>query len=132
MFPVNGSLHMAPRFPRSGPGEPGSPTSSVLLRCYDVPSRMLSRLLASLPRPTRFSVLRVSHLRSQTLGAAVRARVLVQPATPMNRFARAWTCAGPPRFPDDPSRAYAPLFDPGRTDDPSPFTVSSMLPPRFP
>ena len=27
MFPVNGSLHMAPLFPRSGPGESGSPMS---------------------------------------------------------------------------------------------------------
>ena len=37
MFPVNGSLHMAPLFPRLGPGESGSPTSQVLLRCYDFP-----------------------------------------------------------------------------------------------
>ena len=27
MFPVNGSLHMAPLFPRSGPGKSGSPMS---------------------------------------------------------------------------------------------------------
>jgi hypothetical protein len=29
---------MAPPFPRSGPGESGSPTSQVVLRCYDFPS----------------------------------------------------------------------------------------------
>jgi hypothetical protein len=40
VFPVNGSLRMAPLFPRSGPGEPGSPTSQVLLRCYDFPARI--------------------------------------------------------------------------------------------
>src|SRR5262245_48848854 len=48
MFPVNGSLHMAPLFPRSGPGESGSPMSQVLLRCYDFPSRLSGRLFASL------------------------------------------------------------------------------------
>ncbi len=48
MFPVNGSLHMAPLFPRSGPGESGSPMSWVLLRCYDFPSRLSGRLFASL------------------------------------------------------------------------------------
>src|SRR5205823_2023441 len=40
MFPVNGSLRMAPLFPRSGPGESGSPMSQVLLRCYDFPPRI--------------------------------------------------------------------------------------------
>ncbi len=47
MFPVNGSLRMAPLFPRSGPGESGSPTSQVLLRCYDLPSRIAGHLFAS-------------------------------------------------------------------------------------
>src|ERR1039457_3049399 len=37
VFPVNGSLLMAPLFPRSGPGESGSPMSQVVLRCYDFP-----------------------------------------------------------------------------------------------
>ena len=35
---------------------------------------------------------------------------------------------GHQRFPGDPSCAFAPLSDPGRTDGPSPMTVSSMLP----
>jgi hypothetical protein len=37
MFPASGSLLAAPPFPRSGPGEPGSPTSAVLRRRYDFP-----------------------------------------------------------------------------------------------
>jgi hypothetical protein len=60
MFPVNGSLHMAPRLPRSGPGESSSPMSLVLSRCYDFPPRLSGRLLGSLPGSTRSSLLRVS------------------------------------------------------------------------
>ena len=59
MFPVNGSLHMAPRFPRSGPGKSGSPMSQVLLRCYDFPPRISGYLFASLPGSARSSSLRV-------------------------------------------------------------------------
>ena len=54
VLPVNGSLHMAPLFPRSGPGESSSPMSQVVLRCYDFPSRLSGRLFVSLPGPTRF------------------------------------------------------------------------------
>src|SRR5262245_38751939 len=43
MFPVNGSLRMAPLFPRSGPGKSGSPISQVLLRCYDCGISQVSR-----------------------------------------------------------------------------------------
>ena len=52
MFLVNGSLLMAPLFPRSGPGESGSPMSQVLLRCYDFPLRIPGHLFVSLPGPT--------------------------------------------------------------------------------
>src|SRR5215471_11418895 len=51
---------MAPLFPRSGPGESGSPMSQVLLGCYDFPLRIPGHLFASLPRSTRSSLLRVS------------------------------------------------------------------------
>ena len=62
MFLVNGSLLMAPLFPRSGPGESSSPTSQVILRCYDFPSRLSGRLFASLPGSTLPSSVRVSQL----------------------------------------------------------------------
>ena len=62
MLPVNGSLHMAPLFPRSGPGESSSPMSQVLLRCYDFPSRLSGRLFVSLPGSTLPSSVRVSQL----------------------------------------------------------------------
>ena len=73
MFPVNGSLRMAPLFPRSGPGESGSPMSQVLLRCYDFPPRLSGHLFVSLPGSTRSSSVRVSQLRlrSQKVGGCL-------------------------------------------------------------
>jgi hypothetical protein len=62
MFLANGSLLMAPLFPRSGPGESGSPMSAVLLRCYDFPARIPGHLFVSLPGSTRPSSVRVSRL----------------------------------------------------------------------
>src|SRR5215467_5422232 len=82
MFPVNGSLHTAPHFPRSGPGKSGSPMSQVLLRCYDFPPRISGYLFASLPGSARSSSLRVSQL-ALPVGSegTFRARAIVQPAT---------------------------------------------------
>src|SRR5215468_6913729 len=81
MFPVNGSLHMAPLFPRSGPGESGSPMSQVLLRRYDFPPRISGHLFASLPGSARSSSVRVSQLALPEGRRAFWARVVVQPAT---------------------------------------------------
>jgi hypothetical protein len=81
VFPVNGSLRMAPLFPRSGPGESGSPMSTVLLRCYDFPSRIPGRLFASLPGPTLPSSFVSRNLRSQTVGEPSGPGSVVQPAT---------------------------------------------------
>jgi hypothetical protein len=82
MFPVNGSLRMAPLFPRSGPGKSGSPMSQVLLRCYDFPPRISGHLFASLPGSTRSSSFRVSQTCAPgRVGGDFRARAIVQPAT---------------------------------------------------
>ena len=81
MFPVNGSLRTALLFPRSGPGESSSPTSQVLLKCYDFPPRLSGRLFGSLPGSMRSSALRVSQMRSRKDGGAFRAGVIVRPAT---------------------------------------------------
>src|SRR5580704_14025532 len=43
---------MTPLFPRSGPGESGSPMSAVILRCYDFPARIPGHLFVSLPGST--------------------------------------------------------------------------------
>jgi len=47
---------------------------------------------------------------------------------PPCRCALAWTRVGSLRFPGDPSCASAPVYDPGRTDVPSPMAVSPVLP----
>ncbi len=122
MFLVNGSLLMTPLFPRSGPGESGSPMSQVILRCYDFPARLPGHLFASLPGPTLISSVRVSQLALAFLEGR---RVPSGPGSMFNRrpdcrFALTWTCAGSPRFPGDPSCAFASVQDPGRIDDPSP------------
>ena len=62
MFLVSGSLLMTPLFPRSGPGESSSPTSQVILRCYDFPTRIPGHLFVSLPGSTPPSSVRVSQL----------------------------------------------------------------------
>ena len=53
---------MTPLFPRSGPGESGSPMSAVILRCYDSPARIPGHLFVSLPGSTLPSSVRVSQL----------------------------------------------------------------------
>src|SRR6516225_5667086 len=99
---------MAPLFPRSGPGESGSPMSQVLLGCYDFPLRIPGHLFASLPRSTRSSLLRVSQF-----------------ALPVGR-------RDLPGF-----QAIHPVPLPRSTTPAEPttprlLTVSSMLPPHFP
>ena len=81
MLPVSGSLLAAPPFPRPGPSESGSPTSKVILRCYDFPSRIHGRLFVSLPGSTLPSSVRVSQLALPEGRRAFWARVVVQPAT---------------------------------------------------
>ena len=132
MFPVNGSLRMAPLFPRSGPGESGSPTSQVLLRCYDFPSRIAGHLFASLPGSTRSSSLRVSQLALPVGRRGLAGRVIVQPATQSaGVFARG-------RERDLPGfQAIHPVPLPRSTTPAEPTTprllpVSSLLPPHFP
>jgi Tripartite tricarboxylate transporter family receptor len=60
------------------------------LGCYDFQSRMLGHLLASLPRSTRLSVVRVSHLRSQMNWRSHPGQGLCSTGYP-NEVARAWT-----------------------------------------
>ena len=61
VFPSSGSAHAAPTFPRSGPGGPGSPLSSVLCGRYDpltcVPSAYLfaNRYRGALPGVCAFA-----------------------------------------------------------------------------
>jgi len=105
----------APPFPRSGPAKRGSPTSSVLRRRYDFLHRLPARLLGSLAGTTPTSCVR--YRRS----APARPEAPRGPGPLFSRWSHhrhlvAWTIAGSPRFPGDPSRAFAQLQDPGRTN----------------
>jgi len=132
VLPVNGSLRMAPLFPRSGPGESGSPMSQVLLRCYDFPPRISGHLFASLPGSTRSSSVRVSqlalpegrrasgpgHLFNRRPNLPVCLHVDVSGTSQVPR--RSIPCLCPALRPRPNRRSLASL------------TVASVLPPRFP
>ena len=121
---------MTPLFPRSGPGESGSPMSQVILRCYDFPARIPGHLFVSLPGSTLPSSVRVSQL---ALALPEDRRVPSGPGSlfsrlPTCRRSLVWTRAGSHRFPGDPSHAFATVCDPGRTDDPSPLRCRRCCP----
>jgi hypothetical protein len=133
VFPVNGSLRMAPLFPRSGPGESGSPMSQVVLRCYDFPSRIPGRLFASLPGPTLTSSVRVSRL-----ALLEGRRVPSGPGSLFSRRPKLPVCShvdvgGISQVPRQSILCLCPVLRPrpNRRSLAS-LTVSSMLPPLFP
>ena len=130
MFPVNGSLHATPpfppagsrraRFPHSRQYYEGATTSHSCIR-----SRLLVRFRG--PRDLRLFVFALALPEgSETLPG----RGLLLCRLPLIRLARAWTPMGSLRSSGDPSRAFAPLHDPGRTDMTSPISsLISVLPP---
>src|SRR5215472_15470011 len=123
---------MAPLFPRSGPGESGSPMSQVLLGCYDFPLRIPGHLFASLPRSTRSSLLRVSQFALPVGGGTFQARVFVRPAT---RTAGSLARGRERDLPGFQAIHPVPLprsTTPAEPTTPRLLTVSSMLPPHFP
>ena len=90
--------------------------------------RIPGRLSVSLPGSARSSALRAR------LGGAPG--WLEDPSGPGHLVSRppicrhtvTWTRAGSHRFPGDPSHAFAPVQDPGRTDDPHPDGVVDAVP----
>ena len=115
-------------FPRAGPGEPSSPRSAVLWRRYDFPPTH-PRSLICFASGVR-AILRSScspWRRSRMIGGPIRARAFGQPAAHLPAHSH-WTQAGSRRFPGDPSHAFAPVQDPGRTDDPHPDGVVDAAP----
>jgi hypothetical protein len=72
LFPANGSLLVAPLFPRSGPSESGSPMSQVVLRCYDFPFAHTRSLILFRFRAPRYPPRFVSRrLRSRKVGGCL-------------------------------------------------------------
>jgi hypothetical protein len=92
-------------------------------------SRIPGHLFVSLPGPTRFLLGSCSLMPALPGGwRPASDQDHCSTGDPLYRCALAWTRAGPLRFPGDPSCAFAPVYDPGRTDDPSPMAVSPVLP----
>ena len=128
MFPGNGSHPVAPPSLARVPVSPvprgqryyeGATTSRL---------RIPGRLSVSLPGSARSSALRAR------LGGAPGwledpsgpGHLVSRP--PICRHTLTWTQAGSHRFPGDPSHAFAPVQDPGRTDDPHPDGVVDAAP----
>jgi hypothetical protein len=135
VFLVNGSLLMAPLFPRSGPGESGSPMSAVILRCYDFPARIPGHLFVSLPEPTLPASVRVSQL---ALALPEGRRMPSGPGSLFNRRPELPVCShvdvsGTSQVPRRSILCLCHVLRPRPNQRSLAYlTVSSMLPPLFP
>jgi len=85
VFPASGSLLAAPPFPRSGPGEPGSPTSAVLRGRYDFPLTYLPVAYWFAPGPHAILLWFVLAVAGAPGRPEVpsRARIIGQPVIPI-------------------------------------------------
>ena len=128
VFLGNGSRPVAPAFPRTGPGEPSSPPSAVLCRRYDFPfthPRSLICFACGVHADLLGSCLASS--RSRRDGGCPPGRGVCSAGYPMPACSHVGAM-GSRRFPGDPSCAFAPLQDPGRTTDPSPWRYRRCCP----
>ena len=123
---------MTPLFPRSGPGESGSPMSAVILRCYDFPTRIPGHLFVSLPGSTLSFSVRVSRL---ALALPKGRRGPSGPGQLFNRRPQVSGLLSRGRERDlSGSQAIHPVplprsTTPAESTIPRPLLVSSMLPP---
>jgi hypothetical protein len=128
VFLDNGSRPVAPAFPRTGPGEPSSPPSAVLCRRYDflfTHPRSLICFACGVHADLLGSCLASS--RSRQDGGCPPGRGVCSAGYPMPACSHVGAM-GSRRFPGDPSCAFAPLQDPGRTTDPSPWRYRRCCP----
>ena len=128
VFPANGS------FPRCLPSLHRLPLSAVrrFHRYYEGTTtscpRFRRHLLVSFRRPTIYPV-RVRIAALSVAGGLHRAGFPWSAGKPTPGALLRGRKTGPLRFAGDPSHAFAKLHDPGRTDQASPLSASSMLPP---
>jgi hypothetical protein len=132
MCQVNGSLLVAPSFPPAGPGQPGSPPSSVLWGCYDFPLARTCSLMVSVAGPTCTSCVRGRRGAPGGFGGNPSGLEHLISRRSLTGVLHTWTHAGSRRFPGDPFHAFALLQDPGRADKTSPMAVLPAPPPAYP
>jgi hypothetical protein len=128
MCQVNGSLLVAPSFPPPGPGEPGSPSSSVLRRCYDFPPARARSLIVSVTGPTHSSCLRGRRGAPDEFRGSPSGLEHLISRRSLPGMLHTWARAGSHRFPGDPSYAFALLQDPGRAGKISPWRSCRCCP----
>src|SRR6185369_13286804 len=128
MCQVNGSLLVAPSFPPAGPGQPGSPPSSVLWGCYDFPLARTCSLMASVAGPTCTSCVRGRRGAPGGFGGNPSGLEHLISRRSLTGVLHTWTHAGSRRFPGDPFHAFALLQDPGRADKISPWRSCRCCP----
>jgi len=128
MCQVNGSLLVAPSFPPAGPGQPGSPPSSVLWGCYDFPLARTCSLMVSVAGPTCTSCVRGRRGAPGGFGGNPSGLEHLISRRSLTGVLHTWTHAGSRRFPGDPFHAFALLQDPGRADKISPWRSCRCCP----
>jgi hypothetical protein len=111
--PANGSLYTAPPFPRSGPSEPGSPFVTGTMKALRLPIAYQQSLI--LFASAAHAILLLCVRRGAPEGSKVPSRP--GPWMPAARLSGClvWTPMGSLRSPGDPSCAFAPFLDPGRS-----------------
>ena len=107
VFLKNDSVTTVPRFPRPGPPEQRSPASAALSGHYDFLRRIPGRLWIRFPAPTSVSSFAPRRRRPPPGPGPVY--------SPVPSAAQGWSNTGSPRFLENPSHTFAPLFDPGRS-----------------
>jgi len=103
-----------------GPGEPGSPALISTMKALRLPIRVSTVTYGFAPAAHAILHHSCSPWRSREIGGFSQARVFCSDRPPLLRFARAWTRMGSLRSSGNPSCAFAPFQDPGRTDVSSP------------
>jgi hypothetical protein len=100
-----------------GPGEPGSPAFSGTTKALRLPIRASASLIWFASAAHAIPPVSCPPQRSRKVGGPFQARALSMPAARLSGFF-VWTRVGSLRSPGVPSRASAPLLDPGRNDGP--------------
>ena len=103
-----------------GPGEPGSPALSGTTKALRLPVRASAVTYGFASAAHDLPPRSCSPQRSRKIGGHLLGQGAWLSGRPICRLLLTWTQMGSLRSPGDPSRAFAPLLDPGRTDVPSP------------
>src|SRR5215207_4224300 len=123
------SPHGAP-LPSFGSRRARFPALSGTMKALRLPTRVSMVAYWSAPAAHAIPPSFVSAVALPEVRRSLPARALVPPVA-LLRLARAWTRVGSLRSSGDPSRAFAPFQDPGRTDVTSP-SRSHRCCPRYP